>query len=164
MENTLENTLVENNQSGSVPEQAKENFIAGLVGAVLFSLAGVVIWFIIYQLGYIAGIAGIVTIVCAHKGYEIFGKVLSLKGLIAGIVVAVAMIYVAEYICLGYDVYVAFKEEYAISIFDALRSVPDFLLEEPVRDAFFTDLMYGYGFSLLGILGSSIGKYKNRNR
>ena len=42
-----------------------ENVIAGIVGAFLFSLVGGVMWFVIYNLGFIAGISGLVGAVVA---------------------------------------------------------------------------------------------------
>lgn len=145
MDNNLDEAVLD-------PETTKkdEHFIAGLVGSFLFSLAGVVVWFLIYQIGFIASIAGLVTVICAIKGYEIFGKVLSLKGLIVSLLITLAMIFISGYICLGYDIYSALKEEIDITIFDALRSVKGFLTEEEIRSGFVKDLAMGYGLSLLG--------------
>ena len=52
----------------------EENFVAGLVGAFLFSLAGGIVWYLLYQIGFIASISGIIGVVCAVKGYAVFGK------------------------------------------------------------------------------------------
>ena len=133
-----------------VPAPKEENVIAGLVGAFLFFLVGVAIWFGIYQFGYIAAFAGLITIVCALKGYEFFGKAMSLKGLFGSLLISVLMIFLAEYICVGYEIYVAYKQEYDITIFVALRSVPDFLGDAEIRTPFITDLLIGYGLTLLG--------------
>lgn len=145
MENNLDETML-----NPVKEQTNEHFMAGLVGAFLFSLAGVAVWILIYQLGFIASIAGLVTVICAIKGYEIFGKVLSLKGLIVSLLITIVMIFVSGYICMAFDIYSAFKGQISITIFDALRSVKGFLTEEEVRSAFIKDLAMGYGLSLLG--------------
>ena len=37
-----------------------ENRLAGTVGALLFSLAGGVVYFLLYQVGYIAAISGLI--------------------------------------------------------------------------------------------------------
>jgi hypothetical protein len=157
---------MENNTQGigrqdDLSTQTEENFMAGIVGAFLFSLVGVIVWFVIYQLDYIAGVAGIVTIICALKGYTVFGKVLSLKGLIISLLISAAMIYIAEYVCIGYDIYVAFKQEYNITIFDALRAVEDFLQEESVRRGFITDLALGYTLTLLGSVRNIISVFSS---
>ncbi|MBO5767302.1 MAG: hypothetical protein J6R49_02135, partial [Clostridia bacterium] len=52
----------------------QENVLAGIVGALLFSLAGGIVWFLLYQIGFLAAISGIIGVVCAIKGYAIFGK------------------------------------------------------------------------------------------
>ena len=58
------------NQSLEMNRQAKKaiksNPVAGIVGAFLGALAGAVLWVLIYQLGYIAGIAGLVTVSYTH--------------------------------------------------------------------------------------------------
>ena len=54
--------------------QKKENVFAGIVGALLFSFVGGALWVILYQFGYLAGISGLVGVVCAIKGYKIFAK------------------------------------------------------------------------------------------
>ena len=44
-----------------------ENRLAGTVGALLFSLAGGVVYFLLYQVGYIAAISGLIGVICAFK-------------------------------------------------------------------------------------------------
>ena len=46
-------------------EKPKENVLLGIVGALLFSLAGTVTYFVLYQLGYLAALSGIVAVICA---------------------------------------------------------------------------------------------------
>ena len=62
-------------------EQAKktrqENVAAGLVGALLGSLAGVLCTVVIGQMGYVTSISGLVMAVGALKGYELLGGRLS---------------------------------------------------------------------------------------
>ena len=60
----------------------EENVVAGVVGAFLFSLVGGVLWFLLYQMGYIAAISGFIGIICAMKGYSFFSKGESKKGII----------------------------------------------------------------------------------
>jgi hypothetical protein len=152
--------MEEYEQSYAELEREQENVVAGFVGAFLFSFAGVVLWFVIYQLGYIAAIAGIVTVICAIKGYEVFGKALSPKGLIVSIVVSVAMIFIAEYISIGYKIYVVFKPKVDITIFDALRAVQEYLKEEDFRAIFLKDLAMGYAFTLFASIRTIINVLK----
>ena len=53
-------------------QQAKvrSNLPMGRLGAFLGSLIGVAAWVLVYQLGYIAGIIGLLLLICALKGVE----------------------------------------------------------------------------------------------
>ena len=51
-----------------------ENVLAGTVGAFLFALVGGVLWYVLYQIGFLAAISGIVGVICAIKGYSFFAK------------------------------------------------------------------------------------------
>ena len=61
-----------NNNSTFVQEQ--ENVLAGVVGAFLFSLVGGILWFVLYQIGYLAAVSGLVGVICAVKGYTFFAN------------------------------------------------------------------------------------------
>lgn len=93
--------------------QKKENVLAGIVGALLFSLAGGALWVVLYQFGYLAGISGLVGVVCAAKGYKIFAKKESLKGIIISIILAVIVMISAWYLCLSLDLYNLYQDWYA---------------------------------------------------
>ena len=51
-----------------------EHKLAGTFGALLFALAGGIVYFLLYQLGYLASLSGLIAIVCALKGYKLFAK------------------------------------------------------------------------------------------
>ena len=51
--------------SPQIVDEPQENVFAGAVGAFLFALAGGIVWFILYLLGFLAAISGIVGVVCA---------------------------------------------------------------------------------------------------
>ena len=121
----MNNNTVKNEQ-----EVLKENVIAGIVGAFLFSLAGGVLWFVIYMIGFIAGISGLVGAICAIKGYSIFAKKESIKGIIISVIMALLVIVLAWYFCIAYDVFIAHKEwfeageiDYTLTFFESVRAV-----------------------------------------
>ena len=62
--------------------EVKENVLAGIVGAFLFSLAGAAVYVLLNMIGYIASISGLVGAVCAVKGYSVFSKKESKKGIV----------------------------------------------------------------------------------
>ena len=91
-------------------EDVYENKIAGLCGALLFALGGGIIYFLLYQLGYISSISGLVGAVLAMKGYALFSKKESMFGVITSAVLALLVLVAAWYLCLAKDVYEAFQE------------------------------------------------------
>lgn len=122
------------------------NLPLGIVGALLGSCIGVAVWVIIYKLGFIAGITGFIMAVCSFKGYEILGGRIDKKGIWISLAVSIIMLAMTEYISLGLEIHSAFSEYYSITIFDAIRSVPDFLSESDVMAEVVKDLLYGYVF------------------
>ena len=135
----------------------KENVIAGLVGAFLFVLLGGVLWFIIYQFGFLSAISGLVTVVCANFGYRTFAKTISLKGVIISSIIAVLVIGIAWYMALSYDVFKAFKQwydagevAYTVTFPEAVRGAYVFLQEPEIAGSYFKDLAIGVILCIVG--------------
>ena len=144
-----------------------ENVIAGVVGAFLFALAGGVVYFLLNQVGYLAGISGLVAVVCAAKGYQIFAKRESKKGLVISVAAALFVIVLAWYCCLSLDVYKAYQEWYAagevdftLTFFEALRGAYRFLEEPEIAKPYFTDLAMGLGLCIVGSVGYIINSFR----
>ena len=49
-------------------QHREENVLFGVVGAFLFALVGGALYYILYQIGYLAGISGLIGVICAIKG------------------------------------------------------------------------------------------------
>ena len=148
----MNNNTVKNEQ-----EVLKENVIAGIVGAFLFSLAGGVLWFVIYMIGFIAGISGLVGAICAIKGYSIFAKKESIKGIIISVIMALLVIVLAWYFCIAYDVFIAHKEwfeageiDYTLTFFESVRAVSFYLTDPEIGPAYLKDLGIGLLFCVIG--------------
>lgn len=131
----------------------KSNFPAGLVGAFLGSLIGCILWVLIYKLGYIAGIAGAVTGICAMKGYELLGKRLDKKGVIGSVIVMIIMIYFANKFAWSWDAYSVFKE-YGATFSECFRSIGDIIAESDLTGSYITDLLIGYALTALASFGT----------
>ena len=115
-------------QMPAAPKQ--EQVLMGVVGSFLFSLLGAVLYFLVYQTGFIAGACGLVSMILAIFGYQLFSGVKnSMKGIVTSVVMLVVSVLVAEYFCVSYEIYNAFKEDYAITFFDAVRATPDFIFD-----------------------------------
>ena len=89
-------TPTESSQTQKNDSEKQENVLAGIVGATLGSLIGVVAIVIFDQLGLVAAISGFVMAICAIKGYELLGGSISTKGLIVSLVIMIVMVWVGE--------------------------------------------------------------------
>lgn len=151
--------------------EPKENVLAGIVGAFLFSLAGAAVYFVLHLIGYIASISGLVGAVCAVKGYAVFSKKESKKGIIIASLISLLVMVIAWYFCLAYDVYDAYKSgfqtgeiDFYFTFTESLRVAPVFLEEPEISRAYFGDLALGLLFCVLGCGSYVVNKLKNKNR
>ena len=150
--------------------EVKENVIAGIVGAFLFSLAGAAVYVLLNMVGYIASISGLVGAVCAVKGYSVFSKKESKKGIVIAAIISVLVIVLAWYFCMAYDLYDAYKSFYEAGETDfyytfgeAVQVAPLFLTEPEIARAYLGDLALSLLFCLLGCGSYVFNKLRNAN-
>ncbi len=98
--------------NGTYIEEAEENVALGVLGAFLFSLAGGVLYIILGMVGFIAALSGYVGVVCAIKGYSLFAKKESKKGIIISVIITALVLVIAWYVGFCLDVVRAFQEAY----------------------------------------------------
>ena len=110
--------------------EKKENLPLGLIGAVIGILLGSVLWVLIGQIGFIAGIAGYAIVFCGMKGYQLLGKKLSKTGIIICIVLSFLAIIGAEVVSLGITAYRELSEYYSLTLGESFSLLPE-LLKEP---------------------------------
>lgn len=139
-------------------KKRRENVAAGIVGAFLGSLIGVVCTVIIGQMGYVASISGLVMAVCAPKGYEMLGGMLSKKGAAVSSVLILLMTFFAHRLTWA----IAVSSELDWGILEAYRSI-SFLLERGMLKsaAYWGDLVMLYLFTLLGAVPTILGGLRN---
>lgn len=142
-------------EKAPVLETRDENVVAGAVGAFLFSLAGGILWFVLYQIGFLAGISGFVAFICAVKGYEIFAKGSSKKGVVISVIASVIVIALAWYLCLSFDVYNAaqlwYEEgsvDFKITFAEAVMVSYEYLLDPEIGPSYWGDLAIGLALCL----------------
>ncbi len=132
----------------------RENVAAGIVGAFLGTLLGVVCTVVISQMGYVASISGLIMAVGALKGYELLGGKLSKKGAVISSVLILFMTYLAQRISWAVSLMDALNR----GPFDCFRAVPD-MVDLGVIDgpAYWGNLVLLYLFTLLGAVPTIIG-------
>lgn len=149
-----------------IEEKRGGNVVAGVVGAFLFALIGGILFFLVYQMGYIAGICGLIIYVLANYGYHLFAKgpKETKTGLVVSVIMTVLMIFLAEYIALSYEIFTVFRDEVDITMFDAIRATPDFLTDPDIKGAVIKDLVMAYVFGLVGIIGNLVSGRKGKKK
>lgn len=135
-------------------KQRRENVVAGVVGAFLGTLVGVLCTVIIGQLGYVTSVSGLIMAVGALKGYELLGGTLSKKGAVISCVFILIMTYLAHRLTLAFAVASALS----IGVFDSFQLVPA-LVSQGILEAraYWGDLAMLYLFTLLGAVPTIIG-------
>ena len=146
-------------KNGFVKNNVEENVLAGMVGAFLFSLAGGILWYVLYQIGFIASISAIIGVIAAIKGYSFFSKKESLKGIIIAVVIALIVIVIAWYLCLSTDVYLVYGEwfasgeiDYEITFADAVWGSYNYLFDAEVGPSYWGDLAIGVVLGAIGCI------------
>lgn len=129
-------------------------------------------YFLLYQVGYIAAISGLIGVICAFKGYEVFAKKLSKFGCIISVVMALLVIILAWYCCLAKDVYSAYQSwfadgeiDFTLTFAESLRNAYRFLSEPEISKSYVTDLIIGIFLCALGAVRPIINIVKgNKNK
>ena len=148
----------------------KDNVIAGVVGAFLGSLIGVLCIIVIGELGYVAAISGVVMAICVLKGYEMLGGKASKKGIVISVIIMLVMTWVGDRLDWAIMVYRELSQyaDVNITIFDCYRMIPEMLSEGYIDTAnYIMNLFMIYVFLLLGMVPTIKGfindkKYENR--
>ncbi|MBP5781380.1 MAG: hypothetical protein J6X34_09135 [Clostridia bacterium] len=91
---------------------AKEKVFQGILGALLFGLGGGVLWVLLWQVGFIAPLAGLLTVILALNGYVFFGRKLSKRGIVLSIIISVLILIIATIVSMTLDVLTAFRDLY----------------------------------------------------
>ena len=153
-----------------IPETGIEdngNVPMGLLGAALFGLAGAVLYFIVYQMGIIAGICGLLMFIAAQYGYNMFAKP-SVKNsnisMVVAIIVTAVFIFLAEYVAVSYSLCDAFKTELGVEIplVDMLEGLPELLTETDSWGDVIGDLVFAYIAGGVGIVINIVNAKKNK--
>lgn len=159
--------------------EKKENVFLGIIGALLFSLAGGIVFFLLNQAGIIASISGFVAVWAAFFGYGLFsGNKDSIKGIIIAAIASVLVMLIANYVCYAYSLHTVVKEDgLSLTFWEAFSKLPSLIAGEQIvipdgffehyyeldNSVFYKDLVISLLFCVLGAFGfvqSTIKKIK----
>lgn len=144
---------------------APENVVVGIVGAFLFSLLGGGFYFAIYQIGFIAGISGLIIAALSIFGYQLFsGRKNSMIGAVVSIFMVLIVIFIAEYFCLSFEIYQNFHDSYQITMVDAIRSTKNFLENKEILGAVVQDLLFAYALGFVAAASAIRNAFKAGSR
>lgn len=147
-------------QSEVEMSNTKESVVAGVVGAFLGSVIGVITIIILGQLGYVAVISGLVMGVCTVKGYEMLGKKMSTKGIIICSIVMIIMTYFGEKL----DWMITMMTEADFSLSEASFYFWDILEYADATSTFIADLALVYLFTAGGAVPTILNVIKARKQ
>lgn len=144
------------NQPTSTPK-APENVLLGTLGAILFALAGGIVYFVLWSIGIIAALSGIVAVLCAIKGYEIFSRGRSKRGITIAVIASAVVLVLAWYICFCTDLHAAYQGWYEAGEVDYLPTLGECILygyyDLTVNPGYFVDLLLSLAMAALGCWG-----------
>lgn len=125
------------------------NVFLGIIGAILGAAIGGIAWIVIGKLGYIAGIAGYLMMYLAIRGYRKLSGFLDKKGQIISLVIALIMIFFANYLSFALDYCKYMSGSYSIAnILNAFMKIPNYLTVVDGWGDFILNLAIGYGLSI----------------
>ena len=134
------------------------NPIAGIVGALIGSFAGLVVMVLIGQLGYVSPWTGLVMGVCVAKGYELLSGKFDTVGLVCSILIMVGMTYVGNQL----DWAITIARAYEANVFDAFPVVNEVVKANELLPVYYRNLALYYFAMLCGALPTIYGLMKNR--
>lgn len=126
----------------------KVNAVLGVLGGMCGAALGAVLWIILGQIGFIAGLAGYAIVFLSVKAYVMFGGGISKGGLIACIIISVLAILAAEFASTAIAICVELKQTYEMSVQETIRYMPEFLTEGTIISGILKNLAVGYGLAV----------------
>ncbi len=104
-------------------EKPRERVGWGIFGAALFSLAGALTYYVFWTVGIIAALSGLIGVICAIKGYEIFARQSTKRGIAISVGAAAAVLILTWYVCICLDAHTVYEEMYALGEIEAVPPV-----------------------------------------
>ncbi|MBE5866084.1 MAG: zinc ribbon domain-containing protein [Lachnospiraceae bacterium] len=138
----------------AVTPPKKENMVTGIVGALLGAALGAIVIILLGQMGFIASISGWILAVCTFKGYELFGRRLSFKGVVICLVLIVVTPYFADRLNIAIMLCKEIGDN-SVSVGEVYAAIPDLIKEGFIlQSEYIKSLLMLYVFAALGAFGT----------
>ncbi|MBE5910717.1 hypothetical protein [Pseudobutyrivibrio sp.] len=138
----------------------QENVIAGVFGAFIGSLLGVLALIIIGQLGYVAAVSGVIMGFCTIKGYEQLGKKISTKGIFVSCIFMIVMTYLGVKI----DWCISIADQIHRDVYDVFVYFWNLVDMADAYDSIIIGLLQAYAFSALGAVPTVLSCINKRKQ
>lgn len=145
----MEQNYMNNNPYDDAPSLQNKSIAKGILGAVLGSLPGIILWIIVAYLGYTAAIVGFVIALGIIFGYSKFGGPLNGAGVAVCIAVMVVALYAGVHLSWSAMLYPIHP-----SIPSVVFGLYGYLSKYSMIGDFLGSLGMGYLFGLLGGVGT----------
>lgn len=134
-------------------EAIKENVIFGFIGAVLGTIPGILLWFLLARIRVFAVISAPLIIFGAMSMYSGFGKKIGIIGQIISGIVGLGGLYVAHFLDTAFQLRKEIRAEgVKIGIIDAMKNLSNLLkVDAGVKDYFYKDRFFVIGIILIVI-------------
>ena len=142
-------------------EAREENFLLGIIGAVIGAIIGGAVALLVARLGYVSVLAGAALGFCTIKGYEILGKKLSKKGVVVSAILMVLTVFLVNQL----DYVLALMSELDLPFGMSWTIVNEATFQGDVPDKFYLNLGLLAVFTLGGAwisVKSALDGQKNR--
>lgn len=163
-------TRVLDEKKGSI-EDTQENYLLGLLGAIVGAALGGTLWLLVGHLGYIVWIAGFLTIFLGFQGYKLLGKKVGVVGVVLVFVLSILAIVVAHFGVWIWEFYNAARGfDPSYKLLDAIKITPEIIFsDKELLKPFLTDLLLGVGVMIIGgfffirdLYQKAAGQYKTK--
>ena len=142
-------------------EAKEENFLLGIVGSLVGAILGGAVGLVIARFGYVSVIAGLALGYCTIKGYELFGKKLTTKGVVVSAIWMILTVLLVHQLDYALEV----MKQYDAGFGDAWNSINDAVFHSDFPENYFLNLGMLVVFTLGGAwisVQSALEVQKNR--
>lgn len=144
--------------------KSKENILLGIIGAIIGTIPGILLWVLFGFIGIEPGIAGIAITMGSAVFYKKFAHNIKLPGIIISTVIGLFMVLVAHEINCAIYIYNLYKSDYVIRLIDAYKAIPYYLnTVSEFHKIFNNGLLTGYLLSIIGVFTSYSLQRQNAN-